>query len=130
MRITYRHVVLGCYVAVVLGLTLAPLPQAAYHLASARGFDKLVHFLLFGGFAVVLYWSLLPNGSPRLWRVVVPSAGFAALVELLQAPLPYRTSDFWDFFWGSVGALAAFLVVRRVLRRPHVGFTATSRPPS
>ncbi len=114
MRITYRQVVLGCYVALVLGLTLLPLPQAAYHLASARGLDKVVHVLLFGGFATVLYWYLLPAGRPGMGRVVVPSAAFAALVEVLQAPLSYRTADFWDFFWGAVGALTAFLVARGV----------------
>lgn len=117
MRITYRHVVLGCYVAGVLALTLAPLPEPAYQLASAQGFDKAVHTVLFGGFAVVVYWNLLPTAPPGLWQVVGPSAALAALVELLQAPLSYRTADVWDFFWGVVGALAAYLVARRVLPR-------------
>jgi VanZ family protein len=115
MRITYRHAVLACYVAGLLTLTLAPLPQTAYRLASAQGFDKAVHTTLFGGFAAVLYWSRLPGTAPGLWGVVGASAGLAALVELLQAPLPYRTADVWDFVWGVVGALVAYLVVRRVL---------------
>jgi len=115
VRITYRHVVLACYVAVLLALTLAPLPQTAYRLASAQGFDKAVHVVLFGGFAAAWYWSLLPVATPGLWPVMGPSAALAALVELLQMPLSYRTSDIWDFVWGVVGALAAYLVARRVL---------------
>jgi VanZ family protein len=115
MRITYRHVVLACYVAGLLVLTLAPLPQAANRLASAQGLDKAVHLVLFGGLAAVVYWSRLPTVAPGLWAVVGPSAGLAALVELLQAPLPYRTADVWDFFWGVVGALVAYLVLRRAL---------------
>lgn len=114
MRITYRHLVLACYLAGLLALTLAPLPQAALRLASAQGFDKAVHTALFGGFAGVLYWSRLPGATPGMWWVVGPSAGLAALVELLQAPLPYRTADGWDFFWGAVGALTAYLLARRV----------------
>jgi hypothetical protein len=115
MRITYRHVVLACYVAGLLVLTLAPLPGTAYRLASAQGFDKAVHTVLFGGFAAALYWSRLGGAAPGWWRVVGPSAGLAALVELLQAPLPYRTADVWDFVWGVLGALVAYLAARRVL---------------
>ena len=99
----------------LLVLTLAPLPQAANRLASARGFDKAVHFLLLGCLAALLYWNkrhASPDRGPTLLSVVGPSAALAALIELLQAPLPYRTADFWDFFWGAAGALAAYLIAR------------------
>ena len=39
------------------------------------------------------------------------------LIELLQAPLPYRTMDFWDFFWGTVGAFVAYFLVARLTSR-------------
>lgn len=108
--------VLALYLAGLLAVTLLPLPETAYQMASTQGFDKVVHTGLFGGFAALLYWTLLPSGPPGLRRVVLPSAALAALVELIQAPLAYRTADVWDFFWGMVGSLAAYLLAQVVLR--------------
>ncbi len=108
-----RRILLAVYVVALLALMLAPLPESAYQLASAKGLDKAVHFALFGGLAVLLYWNLKPSGTPTLWRVVGPSGFMAALVELLQAPLRYRTADIWDFVWGLAGSLVAYLLVRR-----------------
>ena len=32
------------------------------------------------------------------------SALAAAGIELIQQPLPFRSGDWWDLFWGAVGA--------------------------
>ncbi len=112
-----RRVWLGVYVVALLVLTLAPLPAVASRLAATDHFDKVVHFVLLGGFTVMLYWALAVEGRPPLGRVVGPAAAFAALIELLQAPLPYRTADFWDFASGAAGAFVAYLVVARLTRR-------------
>jgi VanZ family protein len=113
-----RRVWLGVYVVALLVLTLAPLPALADRLAATDHFDKVVHFLLLGGLTVMLYWTLATEGRPPLGRVVGPAAAFAALIELLQAPLPYRTADFWDFVWGTVGAFVAYFLVARLSARP------------
>jgi hypothetical protein len=41
----------------------------------------------------------------------------AALVELLQSPLDYRTGDFWDFVAGGAGALLVAAAVAALARR-------------
>jgi VanZ family protein len=110
----HRVTLLVLYVSGLLVLTLAPVPSVVDRLASVRGLDKIVHFALFAGLAALLYWYHLPSQTPTLLRVVGPSAFLAALVEMLQAPLPYRSADFWDFFWGSLGALVAYAVVSRI----------------
>jgi VanZ family protein len=112
-----RRVWLGVYVVVLLVLTLAPLPPLANRLASRDQLDKVVHFVLLAGLTVMLYWNLAVEGHPPLGRVVGPATAFAALIELLQAPLPYRTMDFWDFVSGMVGAFLAYFVVARLTAR-------------
>jgi VanZ family protein len=108
---------LALYMLGLLLLTLAPLPRAANALAAVDGFDKVVHFVLLGGLAVVVYWNLAAVAQPKLERVVGLCAAVAALIELLQAPLPYRTSDVWDFFWGTMGALVAYVLAARLAPR-------------
>ena len=112
-----RRVWLGVYVVALLVLTLAPLPTFANHLAATAHLDKVAHFVLLGGLTAMLYWTMAVQGRPPLGRVVGPAAAFAALIELLQAPLPYRDMDFWDFFWGTVGAFVAYFVVARLIAR-------------
>ena len=113
MNAHQRRVWLGVYVVVLLVLTLAPLPGFADRLAATDHFDKVAHFFLLGGLTVMLYWVTAAEGRPPMGRVVGPTAAFAALIELLQGPLPYRTMDFGDFFWGTVGAFVSdFLVAR------------------
>jgi VanZ family protein len=112
-----RRVWLGAYVLALLVLTLAPMPAFANHLAARDHFDKVAHFVLMGGFAAMLYWAMAVEGHPPLGRVVGPTAAFAALIELLQAPLPYRDTDFWDFVWGTVGAFVAYALVARLTSR-------------
>jgi VanZ family protein len=112
-----RRVWLGVYVVVLLVLTLAPLPAMANRLAATDQLDKVVHFVLLAGLTVILYWNLAVAGRPPLGRVVGPATAFAALIELLQAPLPYRTMDFWDFICGTAGAFVAYFVVARLTAR-------------
>lgn len=113
-----RRVWLGVYVVALLVLTLAPLPVLASRLAATDNLDKVVHFVLLGGLTVMLYWNLAVAGRPPLGRVVGPAIAFAALIELLQAPLPYRTMDFWDLVWGAAGSIVGYFVIARLTARP------------
>lgn len=111
---TGKRTALALYLAALAFLFFAPLPHTAARLASVQGFDKAVHFGLFAGLAVLLHWDLLGNRGSTVVRVVGTSGLVAAVVELLQAPLPYRTADAWDFFWGLAGAATAYALVRRL----------------
>ncbi len=100
-RSSGRAVVLATYAAGLLIVTLAPLPGAAYDVAAA-GSDKLVHFVLFAGLAVVTYWAF---GLRRWLAAAGIAVAAAALIEVAQTPLAYRSGDPWDFVWGAVGAV-------------------------
>ena len=70
------------------------------------GLDKLVHVALFGGVAVLFCWNI---GSVTAGSAIVSFAvttAFAAVIELVQGMLWYRSGDFWDLLAGAIGALA------------------------
>lgn len=110
---------LGLYVVVLLGITLAPLPSTEgfveilpYLDRVASILDKFVHAVLFGGLTLLILWNL-DSGGRR--GVVLQAVGLAlaaaALVEILQSPLPYRHGDVLDFAAGGAGAVVVAIVV-------------------
>ncbi len=119
----HRRGIFAAYLIGLLVITLAPLPSRAFELAS--GLDKLVHFGLFAAFSVLLYWNMYSSRRPRLITVVGLTAVVAALIEVFQTPLPFRSGDVWDLLWGVVGALVGFGVVHSITVR--VGGNAASQ---
>jgi VanZ family protein len=123
--VRHRRHVLGAYIIVLLGITLAPLPSTEgfvevlpYLDAVAGVLDKIVHAVLFGGLTLLVLWNLGWSGRHgALLRAVGLALVGAALVEVLQGPLPYRHGDLLDFAAGSAGALAVAVVVAVQLRR-------------
>lgn len=108
----WRHKVFLSYVAVMVVVFLIPVPTTP--LGESRYVDKVVHFGIFLGFALLFYVD-------RHWRVAwtfLISVAFAGGIELVQSTLPYRGGDWLDFAAGSAGAAAgaalALLVERRV----------------
>jgi glycopeptide antibiotics resistance protein len=119
---TFRRIVFFAYLVAVLGATLAPLSGGTY--AAISGLDKAVHVALFGGVAVLLCWNISSLNPSSASSVVAVTVAFAALIELVQSALWYRSGDLWDLLAGSLGALLgvgfAMIVVnvRRRLKEP------------
>jgi VanZ family protein len=84
---------------------LVPVPTTP--LAEAKHVDKLVHFVVFLGFALLLH---IDRASKAVWTLLI-SFAFAAGIELVQWGLPYRDADWWDFFAGAAGAGLGVLLV-------------------
>jgi VanZ family protein len=110
------------YFGLVLVVTLVPLPSKP-EVAVLPGLDKLVHGALFAGLAFLLHRELRGRpGSPLL------AAGLAtltaALIELVQQPLPYRSGDARDLLAGMLGAVVGAAVSVVTLRRRHRGSAA------
>lgn len=90
-----------------------PLPQ-----------DKVVHFFAFGLMLFVVLRALrfvfaeLTLVRQIVIGVVVVSA-LGALLELVQAALPYRDAEVLDWVADTLGALAAAAVAWRLLRLPR-----------
>jgi VanZ family protein len=103
----WRHRAFLCYVALVVLIFLMPVPSTP--LAESRVVDKVVHFGIFLGFALLFYVDR-HRGAGLTFLI---SMAFAGGIELLQDILPYRGSDWLDFVAGSAGAGVGTLLVAR-----------------
>jgi VanZ family protein len=102
----WRHIVFVCYTAVMVLAFLLPMP--ATPLAESKYVDKLVHFGIFAGFAL-LCWM---DQQRAAWWTFFISVAFAGGIELAQWTLPWREGDWMDFAAGAAGAgLGTILVL-------------------
>jgi VanZ family protein len=93
-------------------MPLKSLPGPDFHLA-----DKVWHFLAFAGLAVLLARALGHFGRalPQSIRdAALASAALGGLLEVLQSLTAFRAAEWTDFAADAAGALAAYLVLRRL----------------
>jgi VanZ family protein len=107
----WRHQAFIGYVVVMVLIFLLPAP--ATPLEESNHADKLVHFGIFLGFALLFH---IDRALQARWTLPA-SFAFAGAIELVQSVLPYREGDWWDFVAGaagaSVGAVLLYLIERR-----------------
>lgn len=99
------------YVILMLLAFLLPLPNTP--VAEPQYTDKLVHFGIFLGFALLHHAD---QRSSARWTLLL-AAAFAGGIELVQAILPYRDGDWLDFLAGTAGA-AMGAILTFILPRP------------
>jgi VanZ family protein len=112
---SWHHTVFVSYVAAMLLAFL--LPVRITPPAEAKHADKLVHFGLFVGFALLLWLDKRPKG----WSILLISAAFAAAIELVQWRVPVlgRQGDWMDWAAGVSGAaFGTILLLTWESRRP------------
>jgi len=108
--------------AIVLGLTLAPLGQT---LAISFLSDKASHFI---AFLTMMLWFC---GIVRFRLTPLVALGllaFGVLIELLQSQLPYRSAEFADGVYDLAGILTGWLLAVAGFR--HWAVTVESWWPS
>lgn len=103
-----RRTVLAAYVTAMAVSLLIPLPDPPSFVPS--NFDKAVHAGMFLGFAALAAWNMRGGWVGRMLMALGIAALVAALVELIQAPLPYRSCDPVDFLTGVAGAVLGAVV--------------------
>lgn len=108
--------------AVIIVLSLAPIPEVP-HLPDINLLDKWVHFVMYGGLCLVIWWEYLHLHQHINWlrmtigAIVLPVA-LGGLLELAQAYLTTCRSGEWlDFVADVVGVLLGALI----------GYPTTSR---
>jgi hypothetical protein len=84
-------------IAASLLIALMPAPKV---IGSVAFGDKIGHLAAFA--ALMLWYAQLYAGRDR-WRCALSLVGFGALIELLQALVPYRSADGWDLLADAVG---------------------------
>ena len=108
-----RHQLFILYVGLMVLAFVLPTPNTP--LAESQHVDKLVHFGIFLGFALLSHW----DKHWGLLRTFLIAAMFAGGIELVQSQLPYRQGDWWDFIAGAAGAGLGVLLVFFRARRAH-----------
>jgi glycopeptide antibiotics resistance protein len=94
-----------------LGLVpIDSLPGPDFELA-----DKMWHFIAFGGLTALLaralcYFGRAPLVAAR--EATAASAALGGMLEVLQSFTRYRSADLGDLLADTLGALAAYLVLR------------------
>ena len=112
-------------IGIILFLSFFNPPETP--LNKVTNIDKVLHFTMYFGFCVVLWFEYFKShkhtNAKRLipWAIVAPIL-FSGLIEIGQQTLtPTRAADWWDFLFNSLGCLTAALfsqlVTRRVLKR-------------
>lgn len=102
----WRHTVFVAYVLFMLALFLLPVPAGS--LEETIHIDKVVHFSVFLGFALLLHRDRVSGAVLAL----LASFAFAAAIEVLQLLLPYREGDWSDLAAGAAGgSIGAALVL-------------------
>lgn len=99
-------------IAIVIILSLAPFPEMP-HLPDVKLLDKWVHFLMYGGLCLVIWWEYLRHHATINWKriaigaVLLPTL-LGGLLELAQAYLTTCRSGEWlDFVADGVGTIMA-----------------------
>lgn len=107
-----RWVACFCYGTMLVALSLASpdlLPETAVIIPGA---DKVVHFLMYCGFALLLRWALgLRMRLPVAVAALAGLIGYGLLMEVMQEAFTggLRFFEWWDVAANTVGALTGWL---------------------
>ena len=116
------------------GLLCAVLVVAMFWLGSQPGasaiipnppWDRLLHFVVYGGYATLAWIAF---GGNRWVPAVLVAVAIGLVDEGLQALAPGRTADWTDIAADVAGALGAVAVLAWLRRRAGNGETRKRRP--
>ena len=111
MTSKHRWLICGIYAAGMLGLSIMPASALAETPELFPHQDKVLHALMYGGWAVLLGWTLQRQmrNRPAAWMVgiVLMATAYGALMEVLQGSLIWiqRTCSWGDMLANLSGAI-------------------------
>ena len=118
-QLQWARILFGLYLVAVAVLCFARFPESEDVPKSLLGIpmDKIVHFLMFFPFPVLAYLAFDRYRGKRrasvLWTAAALLCGcaFAAVTELVQSRLPYRSGDPADFRSDAFALLLSSVLV-------------------
>lgn len=69
-------------------------------------FDKLAHAVSFFILSLLTYYAFKPNQ----YLIITFLVGYASIIEIVQAALPYRTASFADLIADFIGIFCFYLI--------------------
>ena len=121
-RYPWSHLV----IAIVIILSLAPFPEMP-NLPDINLLDKWVHFVMYGGTCLVIWWEYWNQHTKIDWQhaaigaILLPIC-MGCILELMQEHLTTcRSGDWLDAVANAIGvllgALVGYFVLPRILRQ-------------
>lgn len=107
------RILLAMYLVALFVLLMLPISGTEVQLRGI-GSDKLVHVALFGGLAVLLRWNLSEWRHALLVSIGI-ACFFAALTEIAQGFVGYRSAEWPDLLAGLIGAVLGATSADRIL---------------
>ena len=107
-------------IVIICYLSFFTPPQT--ELSEVTNIDKIVHFLMYGGLSIVLWYEYLRIHKVIRWKHIIIGAIIAPIlmsgsIELMQANLTKNRSGEWtDFISNIIGVLVAAIVGYYILR--------------
>ena len=100
---------------VIVLLSLLPIPDVKMPVQVPLA-DKWTHMVMYGTFALVIWWEYGRSHKRRLWKsllcwAVFAPIAFSGLMELLQAyATTYRSGEWLDLLANTIGVLIGSLI--------------------
>ena len=126
-QLQWARILFGLYLVAVAVLCFARFPESEDMPRVLLGIpmDKIVHFLMFFPFPVLAYLAFDCYRGKRRASVLRTAAGFlgsctfAAVTELVQSRLPYRSGDPADFRADALALLLSSIIVLILVLAKH-----------
>ena len=126
-QLQWARILFGLYLVAVAVLCFARFPESEDVPKSLLGIpmDKIVHFLMFFPFPVLAYLAFDRYRGKRRASVLLTAAAllcgcaFAAVTELVQSRLPYRSGDPADFRADALALLLSSVTVLILVLAKH-----------
>ncbi len=106
-----RILMVVLYVGSIAALSLLP-PQDLPKVHQFRGFDKMVHFMMYFIFSGLLCWAIrLESNAFRLIFVVLFTMGWGVMMEYLQLKMHIgRSFSYYDILANCLGVIFGIAV--------------------
>jgi len=108
------RLLLALYLIALFGLLLLPISGVGSRFINMGG-DKLIHIALFGGLSVILRWNFSATRN-AVFKTVAIGFVIAAIAEIAQRLVAYRSAELSDVAAGIVGAILGAVVMNRALQ--------------
>ncbi|HEY3369816.1 MAG TPA: VanZ family protein [Prolixibacteraceae bacterium] len=117
VRFAWRYALLVIYVGCIMALSLLP-PQDFPKVQLFQGADKVVHFLMYFGFAILCSWAFKAElNRSRIWLILPATIGWGFLMEVFQLEMHIgRSYSMYDMLANATGVTVGLLFYGLVTR--------------
>lgn len=117
VRPSFRYALLVLYVGCIMALSLLP-PKDLPKVELFENADKVVHFLMYFGFAMLSSWVLkVELNRLRVWFILPTTIGWGFLMEVFQFEMHLgRSYSFYDMLANTIGGTIGILVYLLITR--------------